>query len=84
MGLILRLFAKFICCSNRRDQQVDCIACSELCETFTVMALKLINSRQLWVGLDALVLEDVKRMLIKAHYGHHHVIIDRGVRVRMA
>jgi len=27
------------------------------------------------------VLEDVKRMLIKAHYGHHYVIIDRGARV---
>lgn len=30
------------------------------------------------MGLNALVLEDVKRMLIKAHYGHHYVIIDRG------
>lgn len=24
------------------------------------------------------MLEDVKRMLIKAHFGHHYVIIDRG------
>lgn len=30
MGLILRLLAKFICCGHRREQQVDCNACSEL------------------------------------------------------
>lgn len=29
-------------------------------------------------GLGALVQEDVKRMLIKAHYGRHYVIIDHG------
>lgn len=31
-------------------------------------------------GAGTLVREDVQRMLIKARYGRHYVIIDRGAR----